>query len=57
MNNRGDKWAGLVSGYPNFFSPYWRALPLAASKTALFEWEFVGPGLAARGNQPMGLDF
>lgn len=42
MNNRGDKWAGLVSGYPNFFSPYWRALPLARMKMFLAGYFFVG---------------
>ena len=42
MSNRGDKWAGLVSGYPNFFSPYWCALPLGRMKMFLAGYFFVG---------------
>jgi hypothetical protein len=42
MDNRGDKWAGLVSGYPNFFSRYWRALPLGRMKMFLAGYFFVG---------------
>ena len=32
MSNRSDKWAALLSGYPNFSSPYWRTLPLRRMK-------------------------
>jgi sigma-B regulation protein RsbU (phosphoserine phosphatase) len=36
MSNRLDKWrAGLFSAYPNFSSPYWRALPLGRMKKLL----------------------
>ncbi len=42
MNNRGDKWAGLLSGYPNFSSLYWRALPLGRMKTLLAGYFFIG---------------
>jgi hypothetical protein len=42
MSNRGDKWVGLVSGYPNFFSPYWRTLPLGRMKMFLAGYFFVG---------------
>ena len=42
MSNRGDKWTGLASGYPNFFSPYWRALPLGRMKMFLAGYFFVG---------------
>lgn len=42
MSNRGEKWAGLVSGYPNFFSSYWRTLPLGRMKMFLAGYFFVG---------------
>ena len=45
MNNRGDKWAGLLSGYPNFSSPYWRALPLGRMKKLLVGVFFITGGV------------
>jgi Stage II sporulation protein E (SpoIIE) len=45
MNNRSDKWAGLLSGYPNFSSPYWRALPLGRMKKLLVGVFFITAGV------------
>src|SRR4029077_3479124 len=44
MNSRDDKWAGLLSGYPNFSSPYWRALPLGRMKKLLVGVFFITAG-------------
>jgi serine phosphatase RsbU (regulator of sigma subunit) len=46
MNNRLDKWrAGLFSAYPNFSSPYWRALPLGRMKKPLMGVFFTAAGV------------
>ena len=45
MSNRLDKWrAGLFSAYPNFSSPYWRALPLGRTKKLLMGVFFTTAG-------------
>ena len=49
MSNRLEKWrAGLVTAYPNFSIPYWRALPLGRMKKLLAGVFFttVGAGFA-----------
>src|SRR5437899_10878115 len=45
MNIRDDKWAGLLSGYPNFSSPYWHALPLGRMKKLLVGVFFITAGV------------
>jgi serine phosphatase RsbU (regulator of sigma subunit) len=46
MSNRLDKWrAGLFSAYPNFSSPYWRALPLGRMKKLLVGVFFITAGV------------
>jgi hypothetical protein len=46
MSNRLDKWrAGLFSAYPNFSSPYWRALPLGRMKKLLMGVFFTTAGV------------
>ena len=45
MNSRDDKWAGLLSAYPNFSSPYWRALPLGRMKKLLVGVFFTTGGV------------
>jgi hypothetical protein len=46
MSNRLDKWrAGPFSAYPNFSSPYWRALPLRRMKNLLLGIFFVAAGV------------
>jgi len=46
MNDRLDKWlAGLFSAYPNFSSPYWRALPLGRMKKPLMGVFFTAAGV------------
>jgi hypothetical protein len=47
MTNRLDRWrAGLFSAYPNFSSPYWRALPLGRMKKLLVGVFFITAGVS-----------